>query len=305
MPDPISLKGRVAVVTGAGRGLGRSHALQLAGRGAKVVVNDPGHSRDGSPEDEQPADAVVAEIRDFGGVAISDRYSVADGADAERIVARAVDAFGQLDIVVTNAGINRLARFEDTTSEDFTGILAVHLFGTFNVLRAAYPVMREAGYGRIVMTTSQIAWEGKADSPAYGAAKGGILGLMETLKLTAPEHGILVNALAPLALTRAGEGVFPEPLRPYLQPRQVSELVAFLASEACNLNGEILIAGACHVATAETRETVGIDFDDPAAITAEALAARLPEIQNSEGAIRYRDAMAAVGATFERLKGLA
>ena len=304
MAARISLDGRVAVVTGAGRGLGRAHALQLARRGARVVVNDAGLGRGGEPGDDDPAAEVVAEIDAFGGAAVADRNSVADAAAAEDIVARALDAFGRLDIVVTNAGINRLAPFEDTTAEDFADILAVHLFGTFNVIRAAYPTLRAAGYGRIVMTSSQIAWEGKADSPAYGAAKGGILGLMETLKLTAPDHGVLVNAIAPLALTRAGEGVFPDVLRPYLGPEQVSEVVAFLASETCQLNGEILISGACHLAMAEARETAGIDFDAAEEITAETVAARLSDIRDSTGAIRYRDAMVAVGATFERLKGL-
>lgn len=305
MQDRISLDGRVAVVTGAGRGLGRTHAIHLARRGAKVVVNDAGEARGGGPEAGLPADDVVAEIEGAGGVAVADRNTVADAEAAEDIVARALSEFDRLDIVVTNAGINRLASFEDVTPRDFADILAVHLFGTFNVIRAAYPAMRAAGYGRIVMTASQIAWKGKDDSPAYGAAKGGILGLMETLKLTAPAHGILVNAIAPLALTRAGEGVFPEPLRPFLGTGQVSELVAFLASEACSLNGEVLIAGACHVAVAETRESVGIDFDNPDNISAEILAARMPEILNSEGAIHYRDAMDAVGVAFERLKCLA
>ncbi len=155
------------------------------------------------------------------------------------------------------------------------------------------------------MTTSQIAWEGKRDSPAYGAAKGGILGLLATLKLTAPDHGIRVNALAPFAFTRAGEGVFPDALRPWLDPAQVSAMVTYLVSDACPLNGEILIAGGGHLAAAETRESVGIDIDDPSAITAEAIADRIGSIMAMAGSLRYVDAMEAVGTTFARLKSRA
>jgi len=155
------------------------------------------------------------------------------------------------------------------------------------------------------MTTSQIAWEGKRDSPAYGAAKGGILGLLATLKLTAPSDGIRVNALAPFAFTRASEGVFPEALRPWLDPAQVSAVVAYLVSDTCTLNGEILIAGGGHLAAAETRESVGIDIDDPAAITAETIADRIGSIMAMNGSLRFDDAMEAVGLTFARIKSRA
>ncbi|MDH3232135.1 MAG: SDR family NAD(P)-dependent oxidoreductase [Alphaproteobacteria bacterium] len=301
----ISLEGRVALVTGAGRGLGRAHVLELAQRGVKVIVNDVGGDRGGGNPSRGPADDVVAEIVGNGGSALADYSDVTDAAAVERMVEGGLDAFGRIDAVVTNAGINRLAAFSDITMEDFAAIVGVHLFGTFNVVRAAYPALKASGSGRIVMTTSQIAWAGKADSPAYGAAKGGIQGLLATLRLTAPADGIMVNAVAPFAFTRAAEGVFPEALRPLLDPAQVSALVAYLASEACAVNGETLVAGGGHFAAAETRESVGIDFDDMNAITVEALASRLDEIRDMDGAILYDDALQAVGATFARLKARA
>ena len=278
--------------------------MELARRGANLVVNDSGVSRGGADPDPGPAASVVSEICRAGGRAVASCDDVADFNSATAIVDAAVKAFGGVDILVTNAGINRLAPFHETTAEDFAAIVSVHLFGTFHVARAAYDVMRRAGHGRIVMTTSQIAWEGKADLPAYGAAKGGILGLLATLALTAPNDGIRVNAVAPFALTRAAEGVFPEKLRPWLDPAQVSAMVAFLASDDCLLNGEVLIGGGCHFAAAETRESAGFDFGDPGEITAEAIAARIADIADMTGAIRYRDALEAVGATFARLEEL-
>ena len=301
----ISLDGRAILVTGAGRGLGRAHAIELARRGASVLVNDRDVARGGEDTDDDPADAVVGEIRAAGGTAIASRDDVADPAAAAHMVEQAVDAFGRLDGVVTNAGINRLAPFGEMSLSDFQAIVATHLYGTVNVVHAAYAAMKRQGHGRIVMTTSQIAWEGKPDSPAYGVAKGGIDGLLATLRLTAPADGILVNGLAPFAFTRAAEGVFPEALRPLLDSSQVSALVAWLMSDGCRENGRIFIAGGGHFAVAETRETRGIDIDDPADINAEFLAARITEITDPAEAIVYEDAMAAVGATFERLKRLA
>lgn len=292
-------------MSGAGRGIGRAHAIELARRGARVMVNDFGVSRGGENPDPSPAEAVVEEIRAAGGVAEADHGNIADPGSVARLVQKAVDMFGGVDAVVANAGINRLAPFDDMTLEDFHDIVTTHLFGSVYLVHAAYPYLRESGSGRIVLTSSQIAWEGKKDSPAYGVAKGGILGLMATLKLTAPAHGILVNAIAPLALTRAGEGVFPEPLRPFLGPEQIGALGAYLASARCSLNGRILIAGAGHFAAAETRETVGIDFDDPAAVSAEEIERRLPDIMAPENALLFDDAMDAVGATFRRLQELA
>jgi NAD(P)-dependent dehydrogenase (short-subunit alcohol dehydrogenase family) len=300
---PIRLDGRAAIVTGAGRGLGRAHAIELARRGAAVLVNDPGVARGGEADAGRgPADDVVGEIRAAGGRAEASYHDVSDSVAAKAMVAAACDAFGRLDILVTNAGINRLSPFGDCKTDDFAAIVGVHLFGTFHAARPAYDVMKAAGYGRIIMTTSQIAWCGKADSPAYGAAKGGILGLLATMHLTAPADGITVNAVAPFAFTRAAEGVFPDALRPLLDPAQVSALVAFLACEGCSLNGEVLIAGGGHFAAAETRESVGIDIDDPAEITAERLAQEIGAMTDMTGAIRYTDAMEAVGVTFARLK---
>lgn len=301
----ISLEGRSVLITGAGRGLGRAHALELARRGARIVVNDYGVTRGGDSPDGTAAEAVVAEIRALGGEAIANTDSVAEVAGTRRMVEAALDSFGRLDAIVANAGINRLAPFEEMSLADFHDIVSTHLFGTVNVVHAGYPALRRAPDARILLTSSQIAWGGKADSPAYGVAKGGILGLLATLRMTAPAHGILVNCLAPFAFTRAGEGVFPEALRPLLDPAQVSALVAWLVSTECRENGRIFIAGGGHFAAAETRETVGIDIVDPDAITTESLAARVDEILDPTDAILYDDALLAVGATFARLKKLA
>lgn len=299
----IKLDGRTALVTGAGGGLGRAHALELARRGANVVVNDLGVTRAGTgTPDPGPARTVVAEIENAGGRAFASNHDIGDAVAAREMVDEACRRFGGLDILVTNAGINRVAAFDNCDPGDFGEIVRIHLFGTFHPCRAAWDVMKDAGYGRIIMTSSQIAWAGKEDSPAYGAAKGGILGLLATLKLTAPAHGIRINAVAPFAWTRAAEGVFPEALRPLLDPAQVSALVTVLASESCPVNGEILVAGGGHFAAAETRESVGIDFDDPGDVTADALLAKWEQLTDMTGAIRYADALEAVGVTFDRLK---
>ena len=301
----ISLDGRVALITGAGRGLGRAYALELARRGAAIVVNDPGVNQRGDDAgDRAPADEVVAEIAAAGGKAVADYGSVADPKAAAAMVQRAVSAFGTLDIVVNNAGNNRRNTFADTTLEDLRNVIDVHLIGSFLVTQAAWPILAAKRYGRIVFTTSQVGFYGKVDSVAYGAAKAGVIGLMHGVRLSADPLGIKVNCISPFALTRLGD-IFPKDIADYIDPAQVASAVALLCSEACPVSGDIVIAGGGHFATARTLESGGIDIDDPAEMSAEAIVAQLAEISDMRDPLLFPDALKAVGATFDRVKSLA
>jgi len=301
----IRLDGRVALVTGAGRGLGRAYALELANRGAAMVVNDPGlNIRGDDAGDRTCADDVVAEIAAAGGKAVADYGNVADPKAAAAMVQRAVDAFGTLDIVVNNAGNNRRNTFADTTLEDLRNVLDVHLIGSFLVTQAAWPTFAAKRYGRIVFTTSQVGFYGKVDSVAYGAAKAGLIGLMHGVRLSADLLGIKVNCISPFALTRLGD-IFPQEIADYIDPAQVAAAVALLCSDACPMSGEIVIAGGGHFATARMLESRGIEIDNPAEVSAEAIAARLSEISDMCNPVLFPDALKAVGATFDRVKSLA
>jgi len=244
------LEDRVAIVTGAGRGIGRAVALDFAREGAKVLVNDPGVGLQGEATGERPADEVVREIRGRGGEAVASYDSVADFASAKRIVAAAVDAFGALDILVNNAGIIRDRTLLKMTEEDFDAVIAVHLKGTFNMCRHAVAVMRERGYGRIVNMTSAAGLKGNFGQTNYSAAKAGIVGLTLTLALELKRYDILVNAFAPRATTRM-TGAIPgdhDPVKtrgPETDPEHNAPLVTYLASErAAGVTGQILGKGA-------------------------------------------------------------
>ena len=301
----ISLDGRVALITGAGRGLGRANALEPARRGAAIVVNDPGVNQRGDDAgDRAAADEVVAEISAAGGKAVADYGSVADPKAAAAMVQRAVDAFGKLDIVVNNAGNNRRNTFPDTTLEDLRNVIDVHLIGSFLVTQAAWPILAAKRYGRIVFTTSRVGFYGKVDSVAYGAAKAGVIGLMHGVRLSADPLGIKVNCISPFALTRLGD-IFPKDIADYIDPVQVASAVALLCSEGYPVSGDIVIAGGGHFATARTLESGGIDIDDPAEVSAEAIVARLAEISDMRDPLLFPDALKAVGATFDRVKSLA
>jgi NAD(P)-dependent dehydrogenase (short-subunit alcohol dehydrogenase family) len=231
-------EGRVAVVTGAGRGIGRAHALLLADRGARVVVNDLGGSMRGDGADTEPASSVVAEIANAGGEASADTSDVATSAGAQALVDGALERFGRLDVLVNNAGIMQWASFADTDADILARHLAVHVGGSFNTTRAAWPHMVEQGYGRIVMTTSTGIF-GLRGNLSYATAKGGVIGLARTLATEGAPHGIKVNVLAPAASTRMAGGAEV----PALAPDLVSPMAAFLAHEDCPVNGEIYAAG--------------------------------------------------------------
>ena len=246
--ESYSFEERVAVVTGAGRGIGRAHAHLLADRGALVVVNDLGGSKEGVGADAQPASAVAAEIVAAGGAAMANTSDVATVAGAEALVDAAIQQFGRLDILVNNAGIIRWARFPKADADNLASHLAVHVGGSFNTTRAAWPHMVEQGYGRVVMTTSTGIF-GLPDNLSYSTAKAAVIGLTRILTTAGAEHGIKVNLIAPAAFTRmAGQpadamdslGRGPTEMSPDL----VAPMVAFLAHDACPVSGEIYAAGA-------------------------------------------------------------
>lgn len=298
----LKLKKRVAIVTGAGRGLGRAYALELARRGARVVVNDAGFNLRGDDAgDHEPADAVVREIIAAGGTALASYHDITRPEQAKALVQQAVATYKSVDIVVNNAGNNRRATFPDMTLDDFRAVLDVHLLGAFSLTQAAYPHMVQRQHGRIVFTTSQVGFYGKVDSVAYGAAKNAVIGLMHGIKLDAQRHGILVNCISPFAVTRMGD-VFPKEIAPLIDPQQVAAAVAWLCSDACTLSGEVFIAGGGHFARALTQESRGIDIENPEEVTAEVIRRRWKKIANMRGALTFPDALKAVGVTFDALK---
>jgi NAD(P)-dependent dehydrogenase (short-subunit alcohol dehydrogenase family) len=238
----LGFDGKVAIVTGAGGGLGRSHALELARRGARVVINDLGGSVDGSGHAEGPAAAVVREINDLGGEAVANTDSVASPEGGAAVVTTALDAFGRVDIVVNNAGILRDKSFHNLTPELVDPVIDVHLKGAFNVLRTAWPLMRDQGYGRVVNTSSNSGILGNFGQANYGAAKMGLVGLTRVLAIEGAKYGIKANAIAPIAYTRMTADLMPG-LEDKLKPELITPVVVFLAHEDCPVNGEIYSAG--------------------------------------------------------------
>lgn len=248
---------RVAVVTGGGRGLGRSYALLLASRGAKVVVNDPGASLTGDGADGGPARDVVAEIIAAGGDAVECTESVATAAGGNAVVDTALDHYGRVDIVVHNAGIVRRAPLNEMTYDDFDAVLDVHLRGAFHVVRPAFPVMCEAGYGRVVLTSSIGGLYGNRDVANYAAAKAGIVGLSNVVALEGEANGVRSNVIVPGAVTRMAAGVDTSAYPP-MQPELVAPAVGWLAHESCSVTGEILTAIAGRIARIVVAETPGV-----------------------------------------------
>jgi NAD(P)-dependent dehydrogenase (short-subunit alcohol dehydrogenase family) len=235
---------RVALVTGAGAGLGRSYALLLASRGARIVVNDPGGSTDGKGGSNAVADKVVEEIRAAGGTAVANYDSVADREGAARMVKTAIDAFGKLDIVINNAGILRDKTFAKMELDDFDAVIKVHLLGSVYVTKAAWQHMIDQKYGRVVLTTSGSGLAGNYGQSNYGAAKAAMVGLMHNLMMEGAKYDIKINCISPVASTRMTQNVMPEELLKRLAPEQIAPAVAWLSSEQCDVTGEIVAAGA-------------------------------------------------------------
>jgi len=248
---------RVAVVTGAGRGLGRSYALLLASRGAKVVVNDTGASLTGDGADTDPAEAVVREIEATGGEAVACTESVATPAGGRAIIQTALDHYGRIDILVHNAGTVRRAALTDMSYEDFDAVLDVHLRGAFHVVRPAFPLMRVAHYGRIVLTSSIGGLYGNHDVANYAVAKAGVIGLSNVAALEGAADDVKCNVIVPSAVTRMAEGLDTSAYPP-MCPDQVAPVVGWLAHQSCSISGEMLIAVAGRVARASVAESAGV-----------------------------------------------
>ena len=265
----IRFDNRVAIVTGAGVGLGRQHALLLAARGAKVVVNDTGAGPDGRGGDSAVADRVVDEIRAAGGVAIAHHGDVSDPAAAQALVGAAVAAWGRLDILVNNAGILRDRSFAKIDLADFNAVMQVHLMGTVNCSHAAWPFMVQQKYGRVVVTTSVAGSNGNFGQTHYGAAKMAVLGFMNCLAIEGRKSGILVNAISPAATTRMTEALIPPALASQMGPELVSPAVAWLCSETCQLTAHIITASAAGFARMQFYETQGVQFDPAQPLTLE------------------------------------
>ncbi len=272
----LDFKGRVAIVTGAGGGLGRQHALALAARGAKVVVNDLGGARDGSGGSLSAAESVVAEIRAAGGEAMANGASVTDFEAVQAMVQQAVDAWGRVDILVNNAGILRDKSFAKMEIADFRTVVDVHLMGAVHCCKAVWPHMTEQKYGRILMTTSSSGLYGNFGQSNYGAAKLALVGLMQTLALEGAKNNIHVNSLAPTAATRMTEGLMPEAVLAALKPEAVVPAMLVLVSEGAPTR-TTLCAGAGSVEAAHITLTqgawIGLDANAP-----ETLAANLRQV---------------------------
>jgi len=280
----VRFDGRVAIITGAGGGLGRSHALLLASRGAKVVVNDLGGAFDGTGAGTTMAEKVAEEIRSAGGEAVPNYDGVDTWAGGQAIVKTALDAFGKVDILINNAGILRDKSFMKLDEEDIDKVLTVHLKGAFNVTKAAFPVMRENNYGRIVMTTSATGLYGNFGQANYGAAKLGLVGFMNTLKLEGARYNILCNTIAPIAGTRMTATVMPPDMVEKLKPDYVSPIVVYMCSEECTDSGVVFVAGAGYFSRAVMVEGPGITLDAKKGISIEDIRDRLADIKNLEGA---------------------
>jgi NAD(P)-dependent dehydrogenase (short-subunit alcohol dehydrogenase family) len=280
----IRYDGKVAIVTGAGQGLGRSHAIELARRGARVVINDLGGAKDGTGGSSEAALSVVAEIEAAGGEAIANGANVAKYDEVEALVKQTMDKWGRVDILVNNAGILRDKSFTKVGLDDFKLVLDVHLMGTVNCTKACWDIMRDQGYGRVVVTTSSSGLYGNFGQTNYGSAKMGVIGLMNTLVQEGAKYDIRVNALAPTAGTRMTEGLIPEEAFALLTPETVTPAVLYMVSEDAP-NKTIICAGAGAYSVAKIVETDGV-WLSPEEQTPEGIAANWEAITSPAGEVQ-------------------
>jgi len=280
----ISFKDKVAIITGAGGGLGRAHALHLAKLGAKVVINDLGGALNGTGGNSEASEKVVAEIKAAGGQAIANGASVSDDAGVAHLVKQTMDTFGRIDVLVANAGILRDKSFGKMEIADFEAVMNVHLMGTVKPCKAVWEIMKAQSYGRIVVTTSSTGLYGNFGQTNYGAAKASLVGFMNSLKLEGAKDNIKVNAVCPVAATRMTEALMPPNVLEMLKPEYVSPAVAYLASDDAP-TGVILTAAAGAFSAAQIMETDGVNLGHNA--TADDIAAHFGEIADWSTAKHY------------------
>jgi NAD(P)-dependent dehydrogenase (short-subunit alcohol dehydrogenase family) len=298
----IRFDDRVAVITGAGGGLGRAYALLLGSRGAKVVVNDLGGSVDGVGGDNTPAQSVVDEIKAAGGEAVPNYDSVSDWDSAQKIIQTAIDSFGKIDILINNAGILRDKSLQKMSIEDYELVRSVHLDGTFFCTKAAFPHMREAGYGRIVSTASGTGVYGNFGQTNYGAAKMGIVGLTNCVKQEGFKYNIFANVIVPQAGTRMTATVLPPNVVEKLKPEYVAPIVGWLASDQCDVTGMMFMAGAGYYSRSAVVEGPGVFLDAENDPTMEDVAAQIETIKNLEGGREYGSVTEQSAYVFSKMK---
>ena len=301
MSDEIRFDGKVAIVTGAGGGLGRQHALELARRGAKVVINDLGGSVDGAGGSSAAAATVVEESKALGGEAIANGASVTDDAGVKHLVDQTMEAFGRIDILIANAGILRDKSFSKMEIADVEVVLAVHVMGTIKPAKAVWEIMKAQNYGRIVVTTSSTGLYGNFGQTNYGAAKLGLVGFINTLKLEGQKNNIRVNAISPVAATRMTENLMPPEMLDKLRPEFVTPGVVYLVSEDAP-TGVVLTAGAGVFATAKIFETEGVYLGDKG-LSVEAVRDHWAEIENQAGQQSYFQGGEQTAKFFRKMSG--
>jgi len=280
----IRYDGKVVIVTGAGGGLGRAHALEFAKRGAKVVINDLGGAVDGTGGNSAAAEAVVKEITDAGGTAIANGASVSDDAGVAHLVKQTMDAFGRIDVLIANAGILRDKSFSKMELKDFDAVMQVHVMGTVKPAKAVWEIMKTQQYGRIVVTTSSTGLYGNFGQTNYGTAKLGLVGFMNTLKLEGAKDNIKVNAICPVAGTRMTENLMPPEVVQMLKPEYVTPAVIFLASQDAP-TGVVISAAAGAFSSAQIVESSGVNLGHAA--TADDVAANWEKISDFTGAKHF------------------
>ena len=297
----LDFKDKVAIVTGSGNGIGKGYALELAKRGAKVVVNDLGGTVDGSGGSLSAADAVVQEIEAAGGEAMANGANVAKQEDVKAMVEATMEKWGRVDILINNAGILRDKSFGKMEWSDFEAVINVHLLGSALCAHSVFPIMKEQEFGRIVMTSSSSGLFGNFGQTNYAAAKMGVVGLMNTLKLEGAKYNVHTNSIAPTATTRMTEPLFPAEFAEKLDPKYIIPAVIFLASEKAP-NGEILEAGGGVVANTYVMETMGKYFGTDENFTAEAVANHWAEIADTTDARRLTQGGEVAIKHFEKIQ---
>ncbi len=299
MSEAIRFEDKVVIVTGAGGGLGRAHALLFARHGARVVVNDLGGSTHGEGANASAADRVVAQIREEGGTAVASHESVTDG---DKIVQQALDTFGRVDVLVNNAGILRDKTFHKMEDSDWEQVYQVHVQGAYKLTHAAWPHLREQNFGRVIFTSSTSGIYGNFGQANYAMAKLGLYGLTRTLALEGRKHNILVNAIAPTGGTRMTEGLIPPEVFNLLKPELVSPLVVYLGSEQCQDTGGLYEVGGGWVGKVRWERSLGVGFDPHQGMAVEDIARQWANIGNFDDAVHPADNVEALREMMANLK---